>query len=131
MPGIDQLLAPHQKTLSQITQRHQILASNLVNADTPGYKATDIRFANAMSQANSSLPMARSNPGHMSLGGSGAIHNGGALVFRKPTQPSIDGNTVDVASESAQFADNSLKFEAALKAASHEIKIMKMALDGN
>jgi flagellar basal-body rod protein FlgB len=51
-------------------------------------------------------------------------------MYRRPVQPSADGNTVDMDVERAQFADNALRYEASVKFTSDELKDMLTALQG-
>lgn len=123
---IERALAPHAGALDFRAKRQQVLASNLANADTPGYKAVDLAFPQQMQRAQqATLPMAGTHVGHMSGGAAGT----GGLVYRVPTKQSIDGNTVDAQEEMAKFADNALRFEAALKGVSHEMKRVRGALE--
>jgi flagellar basal-body rod protein FlgB len=112
---LDDMLRFQTEALKLRGQRQEILASNVANADTPNYKAVDIDFAQALKAATST-------------------HNGPApapsLLYRNPTQPSIDGNTVELDAERAQFADNSVRYEAALKFLNAQLKTMLTALQG-
>lgn len=124
---IDRALAPHAGALDFRAKRQQVLASNLANADTPGYKAVDLAFPQQMQRAqHTALPMAGTHAGHMAGSGTGST---GQLQYRVPTKQSIDGNTVDAQEEMAKFADNALRFEAALKGVSHEMKRIRGALE--
>jgi flagellar basal-body rod protein FlgB len=51
-------------------------------------------------------------------------------MYRKPVQPSADGNTVDMDVERAQFADNALRYEASVKFVSDELKEIQTAIQG-
>ena len=123
---IDRALAPHAGALDFRAKRQQVLASNLANADTPGYKAVDLAFPQQMLRAQqAALPMAGSHAGHMNATGAGADK----LLYRTPAKQSIDGNTVDAQQEMANFADNALRFDAALRGVSHEMKRIRGALE--
>jgi flagellar basal-body rod protein FlgB len=127
MEGIGNTLAQHLKALDYRAQRQNVLASNLANADTPGYKAADLTFPDQMRAAQgAALPMAATHAGHVSMPMAGP---NSAVVYRRPSQQSIDSNTVDTQQEMAIFTDNSLKMEAALKGMSHEIKLMNISLE--
>lgn len=126
---IDRAFAPHAEAMDFRAKRQQVLASNLANADTPGYKAVDLAFPAALMSTQgmgASLPMTSSHAGHLS-GGTPAAQ--GNLLYRVPSQPSIDGNTVSTQAEMAKFADNALRFEAALKGVSQEMKRIRAALE--
>jgi flagellar basal-body rod protein FlgB len=136
--SIDRLFSLHQAALDVRAYRSQVLASNIANADTPGYQARDVDFKAALGQAqearggpasSTAVVMARTSTGHMSPGGpQGAATPGGPLVYRTVTQASIDNNTVDVNVERAQFADNAMRFEASLTFINSKIKGLLAAM---
>jgi flagellar basal-body rod protein FlgB len=128
---LDAALAFHQRALDVRAQRQQLIASNIANADTPNYKARDIDFRSALEAAlkpgASAAGLARTAPGH--LGGSGAVA-GAPLLYRQTVQASVDGNSVDIDVERAQFADNALRYEANLMFISGQIRGMLSAIQG-
>ena len=102
------------------SRRSEILASNIANQDTPGYKAKDIDFKAAMSDAMGSasefkkgtLKMTTSNAKHMQ----NSQNNFSAdIMYRNPYQPSLDGNTVESGIEKTEFAKNSIHYTANLR----------------
>lgn len=113
--------------------RQELIASNIANADTPNYKARDIDFASALQGALSGngqkLPVAATSPQHLA-GASGESVMGAPVLYRKPLQPSADGNTVDMDVERSQFADNALRYEASLTFVSNDVKNVLAALQG-
>lgn len=130
---LDESLRFHQTALSLRSARQELLASNIANADTPGYKARDINFAaalqNAVAGSSVKLPMANSSVMHLE-GNTGGSVMGAPVQFRRPDQPSADGNTVNMDVERAQFADNALRYEASVKFTSDKLKDMLAALQG-
>jgi len=109
--------------------RQQLIASNIANADTPNYKAVDFDFAAALRNASQAAqPLAMTAPGH--LPGNGGAPAGVKLQYRSAIQPSIDGNTVDMDTERAQFVDNSVRYEAALRFLNGHIRDLNTALKG-
>jgi flagellar basal-body rod protein FlgB len=130
---IDQMLQFQQVALNLRAARQELLASNIANADTPNYKAKDIDFASALQGALSGsgdkLSVTTTSPGHLS-GTSGENMMGASVQYRKPLQPSADGNTVDMDVEQTQFADNALRYEASLTFISNDIKNVLAALQG-
>ncbi|MDD2915682.1 MAG: flagellar basal body rod protein FlgB [Gallionella sp.] len=117
--------------LNLLAARQELLASNIANADTPNYKAKDIDFAsalkNAMAGKSDPLPVVKTSPMHLE-GYTGASILGSPVMYRKPVQPSADGNTVDMDVERAQFAANALRYEAAVNFAG--MKSMMLVLQG-
>ena len=103
--------------------RQQTIAANLVNGETPGYRAQDSDFSQALKDALQRSDAAVS-------GGAAAPRAQPALFERGGFQPSMDGNTVDTDAERAQFADNALRYEAALRTLNHQIKTLLSAIQG-
>lgn len=112
--------------LKVYSQRAQVLAANLANADTPGYLARDIDFRAALASAGSqgdALQPSTTGAGDLataSAAGSnvssaeGNVSTEQFLKYRVPLAPSLDGNTVDSQMEESQFAQNTVRFQAAL-----------------
>lgn len=123
----------HQVALSLRAARQELLASNIANADTPNYKARDINFASALQSAlggtAARLPIAQSAPMHLEASAGNSIL-GAPVLYRTPTQPSADGNTVNMDVERAQFADNALRYEASVRFLSEELRNMLTAIQG-
>ena len=120
-----------QDALNLRAYRQQILASNIANADTPNYKARDIDFAKELQRAQGvqagRLGMAATSANHLQA--SGGMLSAQAL-YRTPVQPSIDGNTVDMDVERAQFADNAIHYQFVLDHISGKMKTMLAAIRG-
>lgn len=111
--------------------RQQMLASNIANADTPNYKARDIDFAKELQSAQGGqagkLAMSATSPGHLQASG-GRLN--AQVLFRAAVQPSIDGNTVDMDVERAQFADNAIHYQFVLENLGAKFKTMLAAIRG-
>jgi flagellar basal-body rod protein FlgB len=134
--SIDDLFRFHQQALSLRSERQQVLASNIANADTPNYKARDFDFAAALREAAagapaSSSPLATTAAGHLGgLPSSERTASGTELKYRTVQQGSVDGNSVDMDAERAQFADNAVHYQASLTVLTHEIRMMLAAIQG-
>ena len=118
------------------SERQRLIASNIANADTPGYIARDMDFAKTLQAATASLPLAQtvstSNPGHIgsaSPGLSGGL-TGSDLLYATPSQTNLDRNTVDMDRERASFADNAVKYEATLRFIGANVKTQLSAING-
>lgn len=96
-------------------RRQELIASNIANAETPGYRAVDFDFARALQEANKA---GASAPARL------------RLDYPQPAQPAADGNTVDMDAERAKFADNAIRYEAALRALNGRIRSMLDAIKG-
>lgn len=106
--------------LKVYARRAEVLAANLANADTPGYLARDIDFRAALAAAGSSPTGAPQTTATGPEDPTGATPDGTNvsteqfLRYRVPLAPSLDGNTVDSQMEESQFAQNTVRFQAAL-----------------
>lgn len=131
--AIEKKLAVLQQAMDLRTQRHQVLASNIANADTPNYKARDFDFSTAMDaamqQQKPGLEMSRTSTQHLS--GTAADNGPVKLAYRTETQSSVDGNTVDMDVERAQIADNAFHYEFLTQLISDKISGMRTAISSN
>jgi flagellar basal-body rod protein FlgB len=108
-----------------------VLASNIANADTPGYRARDIDFKAALATASAARAAGKGNTAAPAPARrEEATPLGAELLYRTALQPSIDNNTVDLDVERAQFADNAVRYEANLMFVSSQVKTMLAAIQG-
>jgi flagellar basal-body rod protein FlgB len=110
-----------ERAISGASQRNTALASNLANANTPGYQRVDVDFHSALASALSS-----DDP-------SQARSSLDAMTFAPQTDPSAgatraDGSTVDVEAESAKLSANALEQQAAVQVAKARIAILQSAI---
>jgi len=115
---IDDALGIHAQTLNLRVQRSEILAANLANEDTPGFQARDIDFSAEMHRLESGFAFG-SSPGVAT-----------ELLYRVPTQPSLDGNTVELSVEQAAFSKNSMDFQTSLTFLNMKFRGLKQAIEG-
>ena len=128
---LDTYLGVHADALKLQSKRMEVIADNLANSDTPGYKARDIDFRAAMAQANGAdapLALAATSAGHIATDPATALNAN--LKYRVPLAPSLDGNTVDTQQEQAAFADNTVRYQATLSFLSGRIKGLLTAITG-
>jgi len=113
--NFDSALGIHADALRVRSQRAELLAANMANADTPNYKARDIDFQSALKMATSGQPSSikTTHNNHFSTASQGPFGSP-AVQYRTATQPSLDGNTVDEQLEQAQFMQNSVQYQASL-----------------
>jgi len=127
----DNALGIHQQALLVRTERAEVLANNIVNADTPNYKARDLDFKAILagqSRGNGTLSMKTSSAAH-----SGGIINpefAADLMYRNPLQPSIDGNTVDMQIEQAEYARNAMDFQTSFTLLNKKFSGLLKAIKG-
>jgi flagellar basal-body rod protein FlgB len=136
-----QALDFHAKALVLRAERQRVIASNIANADTPGYAGRDVNFKEAMAAATGSgsnvLPMTSSSAGrgathanHIALEPTTASIGTTALAYTTQTQPAMDGNSVDMDRERANFVDNSVRYEATLRFINGSAKGILSAIQG-
>jgi flagellar basal-body rod protein FlgB len=126
----DNLLGIHEQALQLREKRSELLASNLANADTPGYKARDFDFNSLLAQETQQQQqgqLATTQAGHMQVNQSGLVP-ATAMGYRIPEQASLDGNSVNAEKEKVEFAANALRYQASLRFLNGKISAMKQAL---
>ena len=128
-PANPNLFGIHTQALDLWQRRTEVLANNLANADTPGYLARDVDFRKALATASGAangVALETDAPGQ--IGGAG--RSAEALAYRVPTQPSMDGNTVDAQVEQAACAANGVHYQASLSFITAQIRMLRMAING-
>ncbi|MBU6166043.1 MAG: flagellar basal body rod protein FlgB [Alphaproteobacteria bacterium] len=113
---IDSALGLSAPALRLRAQRLEVIASNIANAATPGYKARDL-------DADAALRSAQA-------GGFAAQIDAARLQYRAPLLPSLDGNTVEMATEQAAFAENAMRYRASLEFLGARVNSIMAALKG-
>ena len=108
-------------SLSLRAKRNEILASNIANAATPNYKARDIDFDTEIKKYQTDGPIRITHETHIPIKKPVAP---GKVLFRKNINPSLDGNTVELAIEQLQFAENSMRYQSTLSFLNGKIKLL-------
>lgn len=122
----ERLFGIHGAALTLRSERMGVIASNIANAATPGYKARDIDF-NAALDARISAGRNGAASGTGTRPGTGP---GTGMVYRSPTMPSLDGNTVELNREQVAFAENAVAYSATLAFVQGRINNITRALTG-
>lgn len=128
--SLDSALGIHQPALEARIKRAEVLANNLANADTPGYKARDIDFKAMMQKAQQELGglgMEKTHAQHMDTG---SMAPDSELLYRVPQQPSVDGNTVDAQQEQSRFMRNAMEYQASFQFLNGKVTGLKKAISG-
>ena len=133
MPAnLDSYLGVHATALQVRSRRTELLATNLANADTPGYQSRDIDFRKALANASSGTATAvnlkATHAGHLQTANTSEAE--ADLLYRTPLAPSIDGNTVDVQLEQAAFAENAVRYQATLSFLNSKLRGLMTAITG-
>lgn len=142
---LDDYLRFNEAALSLRSQRQELLASNIANADTPNFKARDIDFASALqgvlargaapAGSPAALPagvLRTSAPAHLGAGArdAGTLADGTPVQYRGVVQGAVDGNTVDMDVERNQFTDNAIRYEAGITMLNMQIRGLMAAIQG-
>lgn len=121
-------LGIHPDALSVRSERSEILANNIANADTPNFKARDLDFKGLLKgeyEKRDHMSLDRTHQNHIPAD---AITAESSLKYRIPTQPAIDGNTVETDIEQAQYARNALEFQSSFTFLNSKFKGLSKAL---
>lgn len=110
--SFDRALGIHATALQLRNQRMMLLASNIANAATPNFKARDLDFSAALEAAKRGQPMEA------------------AIRYRIPVQPSLDGNTVEMATEQTAYAENAMAYRTSLTFLNGRINTLSRAMKG-
>lgn len=111
------LFGIHGDALQLRSQRLGLITSNIANAGTPGYKARDIDFGVALKASQRGMaPDAAASV---------------ATRYRVPVMPSLDGNTVEMATEQIAFAETATGYQATLSFIRGRVDTLTRALKGD
>ena len=118
----------HAQALMLRSRRNEILASNIANAATPNFKARDLSFDDLMKKhASGSGPLKITHKQHLDS----AISVGSErILFRDPINPSMDGNTVELAVEQMEFSENVTRYQTTLTFLNNRIAGLMNAIRG-
>lgn len=127
---LDKVFGIHEQALQLRARRSEVLASNLANADTPGYKARDFDF-NSILRREMTPPvrLAATQKGHIQP--DRGVVPVSQMMYRNPQQPSLDGNTVEAEREQVEYSANAVSYQASLRFLDGKIKGLKTAIKGS
>lgn len=112
-----------EKGLEALSLRHRVISDNVANANTPGFKKSEVSFAFELSRFLDARDRAGSGP----AGAEAAAFR--PRVFRVAgTSQRLDGNNVDVEEEMAKLAENTLLYEATTRQISSELTRLRLAI---
>ncbi len=130
----DQTINAAAKALDMRSRRHELIVSNLANADTPGYKAFDLHVEKALAnqkKADPALPLERTHSHHMEMTG-GRVPTLQPYIVELENNTSLrgDGNTVDMDREMSNLASNQLLYKASAQILSKKFQGLKYIIQG-
>ncbi|WP_040482945.1 flagellar basal body rod protein FlgB [Yoonia vestfoldensis] len=127
MNAIKDHIAFQASALSLREKRNDMLASNIANAGTPGYKARDIDFDRELARQAGDSPIRKNDGRHIdNLAGTSGVD----VQYRVPLNPSLDGNTVELSVEQMEFSENSLRYMTTLSFLNRRISGLMTAIKG-
>lgn len=130
--SFDKALGIHADALTFRAQRAEVLSNNIVNADTPHYKARDLDFAKVLEaqqqKQGGQFSLQQTDSRHIAA--EGVVAGDPALLYRNPFHPSIDQNSVDAQVEQAKYAENTVQFQASFTLLNSKFKGLVSALRG-
>ena len=127
MSGIKQYLDIHSAALSLRNKKNEIIASNIANAATPNYKARDISFEDEIRKFDKNGTILTTHSNHIVQNSGKSIHE---TSYREPLITSLDGNTVELAVEQMQFAENSMRYTTTVNFLNGKINKIISAIKG-
>ena len=127
MDTIKDQLSFYSSALQLRGKRNNILASNIANAATPNYKARDISFEDEIKRLDKNGPISTTHSKHIVQNSGKSIHE---TSYREPLIASLDGNTVELAVEQMQFAENSMRYTTTVNFLNGKINKIISAIKG-
>jgi flagellar basal-body rod protein FlgB len=128
--SFDKALGIHDDAMLLRSRRAEVIANNIANADTPNYQARDIDFKSILAGVSNEprLQVTKTDGGHAS----GFLNPDMAadLMYRIPSQASVDGNTVEVQEEMASYTENALAFQSSFTFVDKKFKGLMTAIKG-
>ena len=126
---MDPIFGIHETALLVRANRMDVLARNLANADTPGYKARDLDFTRELSRLEGGTSrLTTTHERHLRTARGSSAED--QLAYRIPHQPSQDGNTVETDLEQARFAENAVAYQATILFLNGKISSLRTAITG-
>jgi flagellar basal-body rod protein FlgB len=128
--NLDKLFGVHAQAAQLRSFRGEVLANNIANSETPNYKARDIDFKSVLKQASGvdQVSLGVSNKNHIGMSTNETLSND--LLYRMPSQPSLDGNTVDMDIEKAEFSNNAMSYQVSMTFLGGKVKGIMSAIRG-
>ena len=127
MKTIENHLSVYSNALNLRGKRNKILASNIANAATPHFKARDIDFATEIKKREKIGDISVNHEKHFALLSKVRPND---MLFREPLNPSLDGNTVELAVEQMEFSENVVRYQTTLQFLSNKINGLMSAIRG-
>ncbi|HLP47863.1 MAG TPA: flagellar basal body rod protein FlgB [Candidatus Deferrimicrobium sp.] len=92
--------------------QNKLIASNVANVDTPGYKAKDLKFANVLQDEMGNMHLKKTHPSHMESSTTGIKNN---EIVEDPNPGRPDGNNVNIDDELLKLSKNNIQYSVAVQ----------------
>lgn len=123
-----------ERSLDASALRQKVLADNIANVDTPGFKRSDVSFDSALqsflAEGSNPMPLARTNPKHFPIGTQEFSQLQPEIITEQTTSVNNNGNNVDIDSEMTQLAVNQIKYNALVQQLNSHFAKLRTAIQG-
>lgn len=119
-----------QKGLDASWLKNQVIVNNISNVDTPGFKGSSVEFESVFKSALEQGGMAtkKTRDKHMDFGGS--LDDMSSMVTKNNNSSMrMDGNNVDIDSENAELAKNTIYYNTLVQQISSELRRLSMVIN--
>jgi len=133
----DRTMRTLETALDVASARHQVIANNVANVNTPGFKAADVDFVSSLEQAMAGraesadrrLTGRTTRAGHFAI--SGAASTGRSPIVQTEDEGAsmkVDGNSVDIDLEMAKMAENATMYNTFAQLVSSKFSLLKYVI---
>jgi flagellar basal-body rod protein FlgB len=129
MTAIFGSITPLELALDYHVERHNLIASNISNADTPGYRPREVAFEMELGETQRTISLSQSREGHMQPAES---ESGLGLRVYEETwaTPGADGNYVRLEHEMSRLQANAVEYQAVTQMISHHLGLLRYSISG-
>jgi len=118
-------VSPFQRSLDYHAERHNVLASNIANANTPAFRPMELLRVED-DEFHGTLPMRRTEQSHMLGDGVDGLHDM-KVVTDESSLGGLDGNTVSIEREMSKLEANDLRYQGAVKLVTRQLAMLRYA----
>jgi flagellar basal-body rod protein FlgB len=118
-------IKPLQRALDYHSERHNVVASNIANANTPGFRPQELLRADTP-DFSATLPLARTEQAHLATIDAPG-RRGTDLVEDQTALAGLDGNSVSLEREMSKLSANDLRYESAAKMVTRKLAMLRYA----
>lgn len=124
---LDNALQMAKSALDGLSRRQEVLARNIANVDTPGYRAQSVDFESTLKSMNKGTQTARLETTHARhIRGSGSGEQGRFNVLpRRGGNARADGNTVEIDVELMEMAETGIRYQTLTQSVNEKLQLLK------